>query len=67
MNHRKFGRRQSDVDILHAAAGMVTCERALNHQVDKLLGLLGISRADLKASLAEEKTKTKEENHVQGD
>lgn len=54
-------RRKSDVDILHAAKGIIQCEISLNHevtkirrlgddlnsQVDKLLGLIGLTREEV--------------------
>jgi len=42
--NRKFGRRQSDQDILHAAKNLVQCEKALNNQVDKILDSIGVTR-----------------------
>ena len=40
-------RRKSDEEILHTAKALVQCEMALNNQVDKLLGLIGLTRKDV--------------------
>ena len=40
-------RRKSDVDILHAAKAIIQCEIALNHEVDKLLSLIDLTREDV--------------------
>ena len=48
-------RRKSDTDILHAAKGLIQCEMAMNHQVDKLLGLIGLSRAEVCKGVEDEK------------
>ena len=40
-------RRKSDIDILHAAKHIIQCEIALNHEVDKLLALIGLTRAEV--------------------
>ena len=47
-------RRKSDVDILHAAKAIIQCEMALNHQVDKLLELIGLTRAEVVKGVEEE-------------
>jgi len=46
-NNRKFGRRRSDVDMLHAAKQIAQCEKALNNQVDKLFEAMGLTREEV--------------------
>ena len=53
-NKRHFGRRKSDIDILHCAKDLICCEKALNHQVDKLLESVGLTRREVENGSAYE-------------
>ena len=48
-------RRKSDEDILHAAKAIIQCEKGLNNQVDKLLGLIGLTRKEVCKGVADDK------------
>ena len=47
MNDKNQWQRKADKDILHIAKAIIQCEMALNHEVDKMLALLGLTREDV--------------------